>query len=441
MTAVDASDPAGPAAAPPLPVAPGEAVALATTLLACVSLSPFTSLATSASIELSSGAATTTYALFALLVAAGLALAWPQLRLCWRKLTATPLTALFGWLALTTLVASPDLVTSLKRLLLAVLFTVLGAMLMLLPRSVRRLAAVLAVSASVVLILSYGGVVLVPDLAIHQNTDLGEPELAGDWRGVFAHKNDAAGVLSLLIFQGLFVAQRGFAPVGWAIVAGSAVFMLFAGGKSALALVVLTLLVSRAWTLLPNRWPRMVLALAPIVLLNLVGVGSVAVPAITAAVHALPLDSTFTGRDDIWSLALDSLSGHLWLGHGFDSFWNTEATRYGGDEVNWAGSAAHAHNSYLDALVNGGLPGLALTLLAFVWRPMRDLSDAARRNADPALLSLLARTWLFGLYLSSFETIFFHRDDPLWLFFLFSVSGLRLAASFDLRGDAGRTDR
>lgn len=411
-----------------------EAVAVGAILLACVSLHPFQSLATSASIELSSGGEAATYGCVALLAALGTGLAWRQLRVSARTLACRPLVGLFAWLALSCLV-SPDLVTSLKRLVLALMLVVLGTLLVLLPGSLRRLAAVLAVSAGAVLVLSYGGVALAPDLAVHQITDLGEPELAGDWRGVFAHKNDAAGALSLFIFQGLFVARRGFAPAGWAIVAGSALFMLFAGGKSALALVVLTLLVARAWDAMPDRWPRMALALAPVVVLNLAGLGSVALAPVGTLVHALPIDSTFTGRDEIWSFAMDDLPGHLVLGHGFDGFWNTEATRYGGDEVNWAGSAAHAHNSYLDAVVNGGLPGLALTLLAFVWRPMRDLVAAERRGADPALLALLTQSWLFGLYLSGFETIFFHRDDPLWLFFLFSVAGLRIAATFRLKRD------
>lgn len=422
-----------PATARSLPV--GNAAALAATLLACVSLHPFQSLGSSSTIELSSGNETLTYLVFALLAGVGTALARRPLGLAWRALLPWPTVALAGWLALSCLI-SPDPVTSAKRLVLAAIMTVLGLLVVALPATPRALAAILTLSAGAVLVLSYGGVLLVPDLAVHQPTDVAEPALAGDWRGVFAHKNDAAGVLSLFVFQGLFAARRGFPVAGWAVVAAAGLFMLFAGGKSALALVVVTLAVSRLWVMLPARWPRGVLAFLPVAVLNLAGVGSVLLPAVGALVHALPGDSTFTGRVDIWAFAIGKMPGSLLFGHGFEGFWNTEATRYANTST-WVGSAWHAHNSYVDVVLSGGLPGLALLLLAFAWQPMRDLNAATRRGADPALLMLFMRTWLFCLYESAFETILFHRDDPLWLFFLSSVAGLRMAAVFRLRGHAG----
>ena len=422
------------AAAPAFPAGP--AVAALSTVLVCVSLHPFQSLAASSNIELSSGGETTTYLLLAGLAAASVGLARRGFAVAGRALLSWPVVGLATWLALSCL-ASPDPVTSAKRLVLAGLMAVLGAALVLLPRNPAGLAGILGLSAGLVLFLSYAGVVVVPELAVHQITDVGEPALAGAWRGVFAHKNDAAGVMSLFVLQGLFVARRGFPPLGWAIVAGSAVFLLFAGGKSALALVMVTLAVSRLWCAMPSGWARAALALAPIVVLNLVGLGSVMIPPVGALVHALPVDATFTGRDAIWTLAVGEMPGHLVLGHGYDAFWNTEATRFGGEDDSWAVTASHAHNSFVDIVVSAGLPGLALLLLAFVRQPMRDLAAATRRGADPVLLMLLMRTWLFCLYLSAFETVFFHRDDPLWLFFLASVAGLRIAAAFPLRNDPG----
>jgi hypothetical protein len=48
-------------------------------------------------------------------------------------------------------------------------------------------------------VLSYLGVLLVPHLAVHQASDLGEPELAGAWRGIYGHKNIAAGVTAVFV--------------------------------------------------------------------------------------------------------------------------------------------------------------------------------------------------------------------------------------------------
>ena len=289
----------------------------------------------------------------------------------------------------------------------------------------------------IVLLLSYGGVLLVPDLAIHQITDAGEPDLAGDWRGVFGHKNDAAAVFSDFIFLGLFVARSGLPVTGLVLTGASVVFVVFAGGKSALALLVLTLVMIAIWRWLGRGVLRVALVLAPVVMLNLIGVGSVLMPAIGTLVRALPIDSTFTGRTDVWSFALDSQAGHWLIGHGFDAFWNTAATRFGGEDQGWAGTAAHAHNSFLDTVVSCGLPGLLLALAVFLVRPMRDLAAAERRGTDPALLVMLGQVWLFGLYLSGMETIFFDRNSPIWVTFLFAVFGLRYAAASRLR----RSDR
>ena len=100
------------------------------------------------------------------------------------------------------------------------------------------------------------------------------------------------------------------------------------------------------------------------------------------------------------------------------------------DANSWAGQAAHAHNGYLDSALSMGLPGLVLVLWAFVVQPFFDVRRAARAGADPALVLMFAQIWLFGIYLSSLESFFFNRNDPIWMTFLFAVFGLRYVACF-----------
>ena len=405
---------------------------LAAVLLAWISLHAFESLGTPASLELSSGKDGLTYLCFFVLAAAAVLLAGSRGLAALRALGTGPMLALGGWLVVTSLI-SDDPGTSLKRLVLTGLVVTLAASPMLLADSQTQLARLLATAMTIVLVLCYGGVLLVPDLAVHQATDLGEPLLAGDWRGTFSHKNDAAAVLSLFVFLGLFVARSGARAWGFGLAGAALLFMLFAGGKSALALVGLTLaIVALARRCGSNRL-RVAVLLAPALVLNMVGVGTVLLPALAAVVHALPVDASFTGRTDVWAFAIDNLPGHLLFGHGFEAFWNTASTRFGGEDDGWAATAAHAHNGYLDAVVNTGLPGLALVLLAFVVQPLRDLFAAERRAADPALLTMLQQIWLFTISLSAMETIFFDRTGPSWFTFLFAVFGLRYAASFRLR--------
>jgi O-antigen ligase len=80
-----------------------------------------------------------------------------------------------------------------------------------------------------------------------------------------------------------------------------------------------------------------------------------------------------------------------------------------------------------------GLPGLALLLLVLVILPLRNLQAADRGGNGGPLLMVLLQLWLFGLYLSSLESFFLDRADPLWFTFLLAVFGLHYLARFRLR--------
>jgi O-antigen ligase len=272
---------------------------------------------------------------------------------------------------------------------------------------------------------------LVPHLAVHQFADLGEPDLAGKWRGVFPHKNDASAVFSMLVFIGIYIARAGYGHAGSAIAIASAVFVLFSGGKSSTLICVFTVLLSLALYKTRSKLLWLLLIATPLLVLNLFGLGSVAFPEIGSFVASLPVDATFTGRTDVWRFALAHVPDHLAFGHGFSAFWNTASLRFGvEDNTIWAGNASHAHNGYLDAVLAMGLPGLAVTLFAFVLAPARDVYHARRRNADAALTLMSMQIWLFGIYLASLESFFFDRSNAIWITFLLAIFAIRYLASF-----------
>ena len=51
--------------------------------------------------------------------------------------------------------------------------------------------------------------------------------------------------------------------------------------------------------------------LTPLLLLNLLSVGTVMVEGLADVAKLLPLDTTFTGRSDIWTFAIQSLRERL----------------------------------------------------------------------------------------------------------------------------------
>lgn len=407
------------------------AVAFVTALiLAWIPLQPFADLGAADALDLGAGRDAATYFAFASCAGVCLYLAALRGRHALGRLANPAFILLAAWVALSA-VASQDVATSLKRAAIGAFVVIIAATLPLLPRGRTQLATLLGVAAGALIALCYFGVIFLPQYAVHQASDLAEPALAGDWRGVFGHKNLASAIFVFTAFIGIYIARTGHAVAGVLVAGLSLLFVVFANGKTANMLWLPTLAVTlfvgahgagRLWRSA---------ALAPFVTLNAIGVGSVMLAPLQSLVANLPVDATFTGRTDIWRYALGKLAAHPFLGYGFDAFWNTESVRFGVDDsAAWVAGAAHAHNCFVDVAMSMGVPGVALALWAFVAQPLADIGQAVRNGADPALVTLLTQIWLFALYVSSFESFLFDRSDPIWFTFLFAVFGLRYVSGF-----------
>jgi len=404
------------------------AVFAGTLLLAWITLEPFADLTNTDVLELATGRDGATYLAYGLLAAAGTAI----VLLTQPRLLASllhPLWILLGaWLCVT-VVTSADPNLSMKRLVLFFLLALLCATLFLMPRGRKQMALLLVVAAGVVTALSLVGVALMPELSIHQATDVGEPQLAGDWRGVFAHKNTTGAIFAMIIFMMIFAIRAGYALAAGPVLAASVLIVAMSGAKSSTMLFVGAMLIAILVQRIRSGLVVGAIAFAPLVVLSVLGPGSVVSDAIASVVQKLPFDATFTGRADIWELALEKIAERPLTGWGYQAYWALESTRFGQeDTTQWAGHAAHAHNGYIDAALNMGLPGLALTLVVFVIMPLRNYLVARRGGADPALLLMLLQIWLFGVYLSVMESFMYLRFHPTWITFLFAVFGLHYLA-------------
>src|SRR5882757_11545127 len=113
--------------------------------------------------------------------------------------------------------------------------------------------------------------------------------------------------------------------------------MVHAAGKSAIALSLAVVLLTSATAVVRSFWLRAVMLLLPLLLLNLLSVGTVMFDGLSEIAKLLPLDTTFTGRNDIWSFAVQSLRERLATGYGFSSFWGSSAIQNLPDGKEWAG--------------------------------------------------------------------------------------------------------
>jgi O-antigen ligase len=347
------------------------------------------------------------------------------------RIAASPMLMLtLAWFALSA-VASPYPALAGRRLVLAVFTILQAAAFLLLPRDRDHFSRLLAVAALFILLVCYAGVLFAPELSIHQMSDVAEPELAGNWRGAFTHKNGAGAAMVVLIFIGIFVV-RSFNPViGAAIIALAGTFLLFTESKSSLRLLPLVLAVSFLIFQI-NRPPaaKLALALSMPVIVGGLTIGSVSSETIEGLVGAFLSDPTFTGREDIWRFTLDHIAQRPLLGYGFQAFWGTPdlvaSWSYLGS---WGYRASDAHNGYLNIAVMTGLVGLVLCLLWILVQPLEDHIRTGLGRSDPALTALFLQMWLFGLCLSGFESVLFSNGDCIWFMMLVAIIGLRFQAS------------
>jgi O-antigen ligase len=338
-----------------------------------------------------------------------------------------PLLATLLWFAIVSAVsAHPDL--ALKRVVLAALTIVNAGIFLLLPRSERQFAGMLSLCCLGTLALAYLGVVLWPQLAIHQASEIREPMNAGLWRGHFAHKNVAAAAMVVMSFAGLYLFGTGRRLIGAVITLLAVAFLTQTGGKS--ASMALPAILVAAWAF--ERWrairfPMVFLGLAAF---NTLTIGCAISPAMRALVANLGFDPTFTNRIDIWRTGISAVADRPLTGYGFQLFWQTDEMVYNkvGAE-NWAFAAFNGHNAYLDAAITTGIPGLILTLALLVWMPLRNVARAEARDNDPALTRLFIRIWLYGVFAACVESMYFQSGSLIWFLFVVSVFGLRLQAS------------
>jgi len=409
------------------------AVFIAALLLVWVSLRPYIDL-TTLTTDFGSGNETWTYVCFGLLAVLAPVLALRDNARGLAALASPGFRLLFGWMVLT-VVLSLDVDSSSRRFVLTACAMITVATILLLPRSQAELARWLAAATLTVLALCYLGVLVAPGVSIHQASDILEPHLAGDWRGVFGHKNGAAAMMVLYAFIGLYVAAGRAAIAGWAIFALAVVFLIFTRGKTSTALLIMVLAITAIVPRIHSFWGRATLCLAPPVLINLLSVGTVMSPSLAALANYLPFDTSFTGRTDIWRFALEALAKRPWTGYGFFAFWGSDSIGTADAGSEWATEASHSHNSYLDTALTMGLPGLALVIAMFVIAPLRNYHAATERQRDGALPLLFLRIWLFGVSLASMENLFLNRADTTWVTFVLAVFGLHYLARFRLKSD------
>jgi O-antigen ligase len=339
---------------------------------------------------------------------------------------------LFLWL-IVTVVMSSSLSVSLRAFMFTSVVVLIAATIMLMPKGERQFATWLGMAAAIVTGLCFIGLVIYPGAATHTSGDLLEPEHAGAWRGLFDHKNIAGAMMGIFVMIGLFVARTRSQAAGYALAGAAFFFLLFTKSKTTIGLTPFVLV----WAMFAHRLQSMrlraLVCLGPLALLLTFTLGSVLVPQIKAVLEFISPGQTFTGRTEIWSFALDWATKSPVFGFGFEGFWGSDQVKFAEAsdfDSGIANGMVHGHSSYVDLVVNLGVPGMLIAAYVLLWRPLLDHALAKRFAQNDALAELFVRIWLFTIYSACLESFFFRRADPVWFAMLLAILGLRLIANW-----------
>ncbi|MFJ1309620.1 Wzy-type polysaccharide biosynthesis protein UppW [Agrobacterium sp. P15N1-A] len=339
---------------------------------------------------------------------------------------------IFGWHAFTSLVGEAPMF-SLRRLVMCAIICVLAGCFLQLPRTERHFTTLLASCAMIILFLCYFGVIVLPSRSIHQASDALEPLLAGNWRGVFQHKNEAASVMAVLIIVAIYLCRRWSFIGGLLVLLLSLFFLIKSGGKTVLGLV--PIIIATGWFIVGwPGWRYMVVTLLLLVF-TVVVVGTTIDPVFSQMLTRMGLDASFTGRTDIWVVAIDYIRKSPILGYGYQAFWRSDALMSSMDSNSWATTAPAAHNGYFDLLLAGGIPGLVLVMMWIYLLPLHYLGKMDEATRKSPLTRLYVGICLYVLLYGFLETLFLLSSGFVWFFLLVAVMGLHLQANASLAED------
>lgn len=262
---------------------------------------------------------------------------------------------------------------------------------------------------AVVLLVNFLSIPLVP--AAHHGLSEMDPALAGNWRGLYGHKNVAGAICAITAILFLFSKTGWRNWIGIVIAAAACVFLIMTHSKSSTGFLVMALAAGLLYRIGWRDGLSRAILLAAAALLAVV-LTAFAVLDADHIVRFLEDPAEFSGRAAIWATEFRYIAGHPLLGAGFGTLADA--------------SASSPHNGYLQILATIGGIGFLLAVAALLVAPARrfwtlDLKDDAFK---PMLFALFTFTLLHNFV----EADFLEADRVVWASLLLVIAALNVTA-------------
>jgi exopolysaccharide production protein ExoQ len=274
-------------------------------------------------------------------------------------------------------------------------------------------------------------------LGIRPPTPIGHP-------GIYDHKNILGGVAGLALIFGLAgMVERGHLRrfVSLCTAVGALACLLASQSKTALAVACAAPFIAFVTLRLScmTRIPAGLIAAYGLIV-------SCLVIFILASAFSWTLDDvltllfgdpTFTKRTDIWIFVSTMIQKRPVLGWGYQAFWLSGPDAPSLTEgAGWVAKMPHAHNAYLDVILDIGYFGFAIAI-GFLVSVAGGIHATARKAPRAAWLPL--SLFLFGLAHDLLETSFFRGFDDAWIVLLTIAGSLPVIIRPSRYGRAGLT--
>lgn len=320
---------------------------------------------------------------------------WPMylalyLAMYWRRTVERARTPLSLMLVIAAVVASvvfselPDV--SIRRASALFISLACGLLLVKTAKEPQEIVQALYSGLAPLVLISVAGALLFPSHAIHYAS----PDLVGDWKGVFSHKNTTAYVAAVvLVISAHQVKIRGFALYPTAIFLSSLILIIKA---NSLFIIMMTPLCFVTAALLGQRtrasklYARAVAVSAALILIP--------IALLTFYNPRWPefLGTTLNNRTEIWSTLLSAQAGHELFGHGYGAVHNVGENsvfwRYGEWRIQTLG---HGHSGQLDVYAATGILGwIAVNIFLFSTLVRIDLKSQGSSRHQGIVFAFLA---------------------------------------------------
>jgi O-antigen ligase len=241
------------------------------------------------------------------------------------------------------------------------LMTVLVALLLCIYASLERIVRFMFFALLAAAVLSVVYVQLRPGVAIYW---------AGEWLGVFPHKNVFGYMMLLLVLTSLCLWLAGwhrFLTAGATILGLLLVYKSKSGTAALVLAMALSIVPLACWH--KKSWNASAGILGVVLIIASIALAIVQVfdvELVTAVLNALGKDATLTGRTVLWEYGIQAYQERPWLGYGFKGYWESFETSAPLLRLVIGQELWYFHNSFLEVAVAFGVLGPVL-LIAGLW--------------------------------------------------------------------------